>query len=234
MTPEMVSPEIDGAGAPMRRLCRFHRSEVAGPRKGDDGTTREEGPKDDAEPNWATLGTLPGQSDTCRLCSRGSLPETYDSMRCRGRFICRPLFVLISILALVGASTDAATVTVDTAVDELDATPNASCSVREAVESANSDADFGGCVGVGPYGDDTILLPAGTYGLSRTGSAGSAPRSSPAPSLATTRASSSLSRCGSGVAVRRRARRAGPDPQRGRRGASAERRPRASVAGKAS
>ncbi len=57
--------------------------------------------------------------------------------------------------------------TVDTTVDELDAPPNTTCSLREAVESANLNADFGGCVGDGAYGDDTILLPAGTYGLTR-------------------------------------------------------------------
>lgn len=71
------------------------------------------------------------------------------------------LFVFLSVVFPAGA----ATITVDTETDEFDATPNATCSLREAVESANSDADFGGCVGNGAYGADSIVLPSGTYGL---------------------------------------------------------------------
>jgi uncharacterized repeat protein (TIGR01451 family)/CSLREA domain-containing protein len=80
---------------------------------------------------------------------------------------CR-ILALFALLLLPGLGVDAATLTVDTTVDEFDVSPNATCSLREAVESANNDADFGGCVGVDPYGDDTILLPAGTYGLTQT------------------------------------------------------------------
>lgn len=69
---------------------------------------------------------------------------------------------------LLAVPAGAATLTVDTPVDEFDLTPNGTCSLREAVESANQNADFGGCVGDGTYGDDTILLPAGIYGLSRS------------------------------------------------------------------
>jgi len=43
------------------------------------------------------------------------------------------------------------------------------CSLREAIQSANNKADFGGCTGSGGYGVDTILLPAGTYTLTRSG-----------------------------------------------------------------
>jgi CSLREA domain-containing protein len=39
-----------------------------------------------------------------------------------------------------------------------------SCSLREAIQAANTDAAFGGCPAGG--GDDTISLAAGTYGLS--------------------------------------------------------------------
>lgn len=47
------------------------------------------------------------------------------------------------------------------------------CSLREAIRADNDDADFGGCVlefsNIG-FGPNTILLPSGTYTLTRTGS----------------------------------------------------------------
>jgi CSLREA domain-containing protein len=52
----------------------------------------------------------------------------------------------------------AATITVTTVADENGSGPN--CSLREAIASANGDADVGGCVGVGVYGADTIVLGA--------------------------------------------------------------------------
>jgi CSLREA domain-containing protein len=70
------------------------------------------------------------------------------------------------LLAVPGLAT-AATVEVSTTADEYG--PGSSCSLREAVESTNGDADFGGCVGEGAYGDDTILLPGGVYALTRSG-----------------------------------------------------------------
>lgn len=81
--------------------------------------------------------------------------------------VLRGFAAVSSFLVLLTVPAGAAVLTVDTTVDEFDAPPNATCSLREAVESANLDADFGGCVGDGVYGDDTILLPAGTYGLTR-------------------------------------------------------------------
>lgn len=59
----------------------------------------------------------------------------------------------------------AASIPVNTTADEL--TNNGNCSLREAVKAANDNAAVDGC----PQGgaDDTILLPAGTYTLSRTG-----------------------------------------------------------------
>src|SRR6266566_1565035 len=61
------------------------------------------------------------------------------------------------------------TITVNTTVDEYNA--GADCSLREAIKTANDDADFGGCVRVlgGPGSVDRILLPAGTYLLTRNG-----------------------------------------------------------------
>ena len=44
---------------------------------------------------------------------------------------------------------------------------NTGCSLREAVQSANNDANFGGCIGTGSYGHDTIHLGTGSYLFSR-------------------------------------------------------------------
>lgn len=38
-----------------------------------------------------------------------------------------------------------------------------SCSIDQAITSANNDADAGGCAGVGAYGDDIINIPAGVW-----------------------------------------------------------------------
>lgn len=45
-------------------------------------------------------------------------------------------------------------------------TLNGGCSVDNAILSANNNADTGGCVGSGVYGDDTINVPAGTWNIS--------------------------------------------------------------------
>lgn len=59
----------------------------------------------------------------------------------------------------------AATITVDTETDEWNT--GTGCSLREAVQAANTDTAFGGCVA--GSGDDVILLPSGTYVLSLAG-----------------------------------------------------------------
>jgi CSLREA domain-containing protein len=69
----------------------------------------------------------------------------------------------LSPLAPLGA-----TINVNTTNDEYDA--GIGCSLREAITAANTDADFGGCVGTGEYGADTINLPSGRYLLTRSGS----------------------------------------------------------------
>ena len=77
-----------------------------------------------------------------------------------------PLYVLTFLLLVQFAlpnSAQAADITVTTTSDEFNNTPNGNCSLREAVQSANIDANFGGCSGSGSYGADTILLPDNTY-----------------------------------------------------------------------
>ncbi len=54
-----------------------------------------------------------------------------------------------------------ATITVTTTADEFGT--GAGCSLREAIQSANTNTDFGGCTHTGTYGDDTIVVPSGTY-----------------------------------------------------------------------
>jgi predicted outer membrane repeat protein len=71
--------------------------------------------------------------------------------------------------AALTASARAATISVDTTVDQNDTV--APCALREAVESINAGADVGGCTHTGAdYGtSDTVMLPAGTYELAGSG-----------------------------------------------------------------
>jgi CSLREA domain-containing protein len=87
-----------------------------------------------------------------------------------------PIVLGVVALALVvgPAAAQAATITPDINTDED--TPNASCSLREAVTAANTDGNYNGCVAVGTMVDenaDTIVLQSGmTYLLSLTSSSG--------------------------------------------------------------
>ncbi|GBE08121.1 peptidase family C25 [bacterium BMS3Abin11] len=73
--------------------------------------------------------------------------------------------MLAAQLALVNTPARAATIAPDTFVDEYGT--GASCSLREAIQSINSGADFDGCTATGVYGtSDTINLATGTYLLS--------------------------------------------------------------------
>jgi len=75
------------------------------------------------------------------------------------------LAVLAALWLMPGGLALAATITVTTVADENGSGPN--CSLREAIASANGDADVGGCVGVGAYGADTIVF-ASTLSLPAT------------------------------------------------------------------
>lgn len=79
-------------------------------------------------------------------------------------------FVFIILILLVVTTglrplTSEASISVNTFADEYNS--GAACSLREAIQAANSNAAFGGC----PAGNgaDTILLPAGTYHLTIDG-----------------------------------------------------------------
>jgi CSLREA domain-containing protein len=60
-------------------------------------------------------------------------------------------------------------VTVTTTADEYDVAPNGSCSLREAIVSANGEGDFGGCTLAGVGGPYTITVAADTYTLTLAG-----------------------------------------------------------------
>src|SRR6476620_6377713 len=74
--------------------------------------------------------------------------------------------VAVALLGTLAASAVAAPINVTTTADEFNTNP-AACSLREAVQAANSDAAFGGC----PAGiaGDTVLVPGGTYRLTIPG-----------------------------------------------------------------
>lgn len=59
-----------------------------------------------------------------------------------------------AVLFVQRASASAATITV-----------SGGCSFENAVASANTDSNTGGCTGSGSYGDDTVSVPSGTWAL---------------------------------------------------------------------
>ena len=86
------------------------------------------------------------QGVTCLVRSRFSPPQS------------SPCF------AAATAAASAATITVDTKSDAFDGNK---CSLRDAIESANQNAKSGKCAK--GSGTDTIVIPAGNYKLSITG-----------------------------------------------------------------
>jgi hypothetical protein len=75
---------------------------------------------------------------------------------------------LIAIgLTLGAAPAGAATITVTTENDFFGVGPSG-CSLRRAINAANNNSDFNGCVGVGPYGDDTIVFAPGVVTVTLT------------------------------------------------------------------
>src|SRR4051794_8452232 len=71
------------------------------------------------------------------------------------------LALLVGLGSLLAPQVYAAGIGVNTTVDEFGT--GANCSLREAIQAANTDAAFGGCSA--GSGTDTINVPAGTYTL---------------------------------------------------------------------
>jgi CSLREA domain-containing protein len=76
------------------------------------------------------------------------------------------LMVVLFALSL-SARASAGTISVTTTFDQLDG--SAPCSLREAVDTANADANSGGCTDANPAAADTIKLAGGDYNLQRAG-----------------------------------------------------------------
>jgi CSLREA domain-containing protein len=75
----------------------------------------------------------------------------------------RLLIVTAAIVAALPTAAQATTINVDTTADSV--TDDASCSLREAVNSANNDSNVGEGDCEAGSGPDTIVIPAGTYTL---------------------------------------------------------------------
>src|SRR4051794_3626853 len=74
----------------------------------------------------------------------------------------------VALLALaLSTPASAGTISVTTTLDQLDG--SAPCSLREAVDTANADANSGGCIDPSPASADTIKLAGGDYNLQRAG-----------------------------------------------------------------
>ncbi len=87
------------------------------------------------------------------------------------KFFCPLAGISVGLLALsVAVPAGAATITVNDPADDFFASPGGTCSLREAVQAANTDADFGACARVGTGTADTIELAGGaTYARNRSG-----------------------------------------------------------------
>ena len=85
--------------------------------------------------------------------------------------LCSALITLTFAACREAQAAIGATIDVTTTADEYDiAVPNATCSLREAVQSANDAVDRGGCTHFGSYAVSTqIVLGSSTYLLTRIG-----------------------------------------------------------------
>jgi len=88
-------------------------------------------------------------------------------MRTRG-LTAAVLGAVVATSVALPAGGEAAAIDVTTAADDYGSGPG-TCSLREAVTSANANANFAGCTGTGAYGTDVIALPEGTFRLTRPG-----------------------------------------------------------------
>ena len=103
---------------------------------------------------------------TTQLADRSSFPRTMGSIPRRAS---RRVLALLA-LALAGSSA-AATINVNTQSDTLGGFPN-TCSLREAIQSANTNQAVDGCAAGSASGTDIINLPAGSYYIQRDDAAG--------------------------------------------------------------
>jgi Right handed beta helix region len=82
------------------------------------------------------------------------------------KYLLLSFFAMCALFCFSQTDVSAATLTVNTTIDEIDFTANSTCSYREAMSSFTQQGDFGGCVSAGVYGtSDLLTIPAGTYTL---------------------------------------------------------------------
>ncbi|MBI4126665.1 MAG: DUF4215 domain-containing protein [Deltaproteobacteria bacterium] len=80
----------------------------------------------------------------------------------------RRWMLLLFLFSVLPSNLEAATIPVTTGADEFDLEePGVGCSLREAIQAANTDANFGGCAT--GSGADSITLPSGPFLLTRSG-----------------------------------------------------------------
>src|SRR5215208_2956753 len=77
------------------------------------------------------------------------------------------LLVVVLVALSLAPAASAGTISVTTTFDQLDG--SAPCSLREAVNTANADANSGGCTDANPAAADTIKLAGGDYNLNASG-----------------------------------------------------------------
>ncbi len=101
-----------------------------------------------------------------RLHRTGTIARPNQTRRAWLGILAAALLLTAGLLTPAAPVQAAGTITVNTTVDEFNTGPN--CSLREAIQSANTTTNYGGCVlsGTQPF---TINLPAGTFGLTRPG-----------------------------------------------------------------
>lgn len=101
-----------------------------------------------------------------RLHGSVAIARPNQARRARLGVLTAALLLAASLLAPAAPAQAAGTINVNTPVDDYG--PGASCSLREAVRTANDGANFGGCAlsGTQPF---TINLPAGLYQLTILG-----------------------------------------------------------------
>jgi len=92
--------------------------------------------------------------------------QTLAPLRPRQTRLCGVALLLAGMILFGGPGVaQAATITVDVTNDELNS--DADCSLREAIQAANTDTAVSGCAA--GSGADTITVPSGTYRLRRVG-----------------------------------------------------------------
>src|SRR5215208_712471 len=102
------------------------------------------------------------------LTRRVPMHEVRSHLSYRPRWgVSAGLLVVVLVALSLAPAASAGTISVTTTFDQLDG--SAPCSLREAVNTANADANGGGCIDSNPASADTIKLAGGDYNLQRAG-----------------------------------------------------------------